>query len=531
MSSFFPNSPASPFSGASPVELHLKTDNFSENEGIALLRDENENLTTLKFRVERPWRDVFHLSSYTEVIIEKENPQGRIEKLKVYIQSDELNALQNDSITKVFFYTTGGERAPSMEKPPIKESTPPPQQQTAASAASTSSAVPPAAATSSSSTVPPAAAPEQKPAEPKLDREERVQRDVDAYRAKNYDLEHGLYTNEEEVLTSLKNRQDEADEQMKNEKEGRIVIDENTETKYQGFLRRKVEELTIHPANPADSGEIGGIPFHLATIQGRKPEQQDFSLVKEITIQLGDGKEYKAQLFGVFDGHGLRDDAAKFVAANTDSYLKANLEKFNKDGLSKLGIENALKQTYIDLDDKYFELTRTERYTYTELSGTTVNLTMVLNGQLWDANIGDTRAIKCTSGETRQISEDSKPTNPHAQKGIEKRGGKTDGRRVEPISKDTSGDIGVTRAVGDPEYPLSARCKITCHDIEFKDNESIWVLIACDGLWDVCSSKQAAEFLLKYKNEAHVKLIKGAFVSGSTDNITILTFELKPPVK
>ena len=52
-----------------------------------------------------------------------------------------------------------------------------------------------------------------------------------------------------------------------------------------------------------------------------------------------------------------------------------------------------------------------------------------------------------------------------------------------------------------------------------------FVIVACDGLWDVIQDQQAVDFVLKYqedKENISQHLINEALRRGSTDNITVV---------
>jgi serine/threonine protein phosphatase PrpC len=132
------------------------------------------------------------------------------------------------------------------------------------------------------------------------------------------------------------------------------------------------------------------------------------------------------------------------------------------------------------------------------------------------ANCGDARAtIIRSGGGAVQISKDHKPTDPDE---AEKLKGKTfvTGGKV-------GGVLGVSRAFGDfslKEYitvePQIAKTEITPHDSA--------LIIACDGLWDVCSNNDVSQITkgLPTAQAMAEELVKQALERGSTDNVSVL---------
>ena len=66
--------------------------------------------------------------------------------------------------------------------------------------------------------------------------------------------------------------------------------------------------------------------------------------------------------------------------------------------------------------------------------------------------------------------------------------------------------------------------------------EDQFLILACDGLWDVVTHREAVDFVLKEFADAKYEsidlhatteaLVKHAFDKGSTDNITVLIVTL-----
>lgn len=135
-----------------------------------------------------------------------------------------------------------------------------------------------------------------------------------------------------------------------------------------------------------------------------------------------------------------------------------------------------------------------------EDSGTTALAALVLGSSLVVANAGDSRAVLCRRGRAIELTQDHKPNSPFEAQRIRDAGGTV---CIEGL---LNGELSVSRAIGDYfstdlKYidstgtlflgPLTAEPDVATHVITPEDE---FVLLACDGLWDVFSSQRAVEF-------------------------------------
>jgi protein phosphatase 2C len=148
-------------------------------------------------------------------------------------------------------------------------------------------------------------------------------------------------------------------------------------------------------------------------------------------------------------------------------------------------------------------------------------------------NLGDCRAVVSENGYAIPLSKDHKPDWPDENKRITAINGKIehfDGAwRV-------NGDLSVSRVLGDIEHvpyvsnhPESHIYKISC-DADF-------IIIACDGLWDVLQNHDAVNFVQRSLddnthggytgNDIANKLAQYAIDNGSTDNVSVIIIYLK----
>jgi serine/threonine protein phosphatase PrpC len=127
-----------------------------------------------------------------------------------------------------------------------------------------------------------------------------------------------------------------------------------------------------------------------------------------------DGDDIPARLIGVFDGHGGAK-CSEWIKNHITKYLQEHLSHFTEEELSQDNILEAIKVTCTNLNRKL------PRYIK---DGTTACFAVIIEGKLYIANIGDSRALLVTKdGETIQITRDASFSEEHYRKRAEKRGG------------------------------------------------------------------------------------------------------------
>lgn len=151
------------------------------------------------------------------------------------------------------------------------------------------------------------------------------------------------------------------------------------------------------------------------------------------------------------------------------------------------------------------------------------------------ANVGDCRAVLGRRGRAFELSKDHKPNCSSERTRIERLGGVIyDGY--------LNGQLSVSRAIGDwhmkgskgSAVPLSAEPEL--QEIELAEEDE-FLIIGCDGLWDVMSSQCAVttarkELMLHNDPErCSRELVREAFKRNSCDNLTVIVvcFSTDPP--
>jgi protein phosphatase 1L len=295
------------------------------------------------------------------------------------------------------------------------------------------------------------------------------------------------------------------------------------------YAMQQMEQEPAKPfqylAAPGDWGmqeeRIGGYSVGIAHAQGRRPTMEDEHLATSFTLAVG-GRRYPVQLFGIFDGHGGRD-AARFVRDNLRAKLQEALVECNSGRLSEEGIWNALKKTTTQLNEEF-----KQRCGQTaNAQGTTATIAMILDGNLWTANVGDARTVLDNQGTPFQLTEDAKPDDPRYKKGIEKRGGSV--VTVDGVAR-INRVLAVARAIGDNAVRgVNPSPKITKKPLsEIRPGSHL--ILCCDGVYDVARTKDVVHAVRTHRNTSAGNLARNIIYSshqaGSTDNLSALVVKL-----
>ncbi|EME47307.1 hypothetical protein DOTSEDRAFT_122989 [Dothistroma septosporum NZE10] len=136
---------------------------------------------------------------------------------------------------------------------------------------------------------------------------------------------------------------------------------------------------------------------------------------------------------------------------------------------------------------------------------------------LYTANVGDARIVLCRNGKALRLSYDHKGSDENEGKRIAGAGGLILNNRV-------NGVLAVTRALGDAYmkdlvtgHPYTTETVIQPDIDEF-------LILACDGLWDVCSDQEAVDLIrgIHDPQVASKTLVDHALARFSTDNLSCM---------
>ncbi|PIN17220.1 Serine/threonine protein phosphatase [Handroanthus impetiginosus] len=258
---------------------------------------------------------------------------------------------------------------------------------------------------------------------------------------------------------------------------------------------------------------------------GPKPYMEDeYICVDNLSEHLGTANGFPSPgaFYGVFDGHG-GTDAASFTRKNI---LKFIIEDFHFPN----GVKRALKNAYVKADHALADAKHLDRS-----SGTTALTALILGRTLIIANAGDSRAVLGKRGRAIELSKDHKPNCTSERLRIEKLGGVIyDGY--------LNGQLSVARALGDwhMKGPKGSKCPLSSEP-ELEETvlteEDEFLIMGCDGLWDVMSSQYAVTVVRKGlmthndPEKCSRELVREALKRNTCDNLTVVVvcFSPDPP--
>ncbi|KAK5845067.1 probable protein phosphatase 2C 27 isoform X1 [Gossypium arboreum] len=226
--------------------------------------------------------------------------------------------------------------------------------------------------------------------------------------------------------------------------------------------------------------------------------------------------------YGVFDGHG-GTDAAIFIRENILKFIV-------EDSHFPICVAKAIKSAFLKADYAFADASSLDIS-----SGTTALTALIFGRTLIIANAGDCRAVLGRRGRAIEMSKDHKPNCTSERLRIEKLGGVIyDGY--------LNGQLSVARALGDwhmkgpkgSACPLSAEPELQETDLSDEDE---FLIMGCDGLWDVMSSQCAVtmarkELMLHNDPErCSRELVREALKRNTCDNLTVIVvcFSAEPP--
>eukprot|EP01066_Platyproteum_vivax_P010779 Platyproteum_vivax@DN4861_c0_g1_i1.p1 len=254
-----------------------------------------------------------------------------------------------------------------------------------------------------------------------------------------------------------------------------------------------------HCLYPEDIFQIGDLQFTvlrfntgLGSDQGFRSTMEDEELAAQ---DLAISEVRDSSYFAVYDGHGGRECAA-YVRAHLHQAIRRKAVTVGQPGgLDSvadvcLKFSSCLNDAFRETDEAFLaRQSKAEKG-----SGCAAVGVVVLGGHLFCANCGDSRAVLCRGGVAVQLSSDHKPDREDEHQRIEAAGGFVSFRRV-------LGRLAVSRALGDYDY------KHIAHDqlplvisepevrVERLTMADEFMLLACDGLFDVFDSQDAVTFI------------------------------------
>ena len=226
-------------------------------------------------------------------------------------------------------------------------------------------------------------------------------------------------------------------------------------------------------------------------------------------------------LFAVFDAHsgsdvaeqGCREYGAELARQLGDGPLPARDE-----------VLAAMSRTYLDINRRMLEI---------EVVGGATAVVVLLQfagdgrATLYSANVGDARGVLSERGAATRFSRDFKPFDADEYARIQGLGGFVslrDGGRV-------CDDLALSRALGDAHISTFVEPLAHVNAIDLDVDATPFLILACDGVWDVLSDQQAVDAVAAqapHYERGAAALRDLAFAHGSDDNVSALVIDLTP---
>lgn len=276
------------------------------------------------------------------------------------------------------------------------------------------------------------------------------------------------------------------------------LSEKSAESAQKGWVRLRPDQR--HWLQPHDTMRVGTLEFQVLRFNSAAHSEQGFRATmedEEILLQdIATSNWRHCSFFGVYDGHGGRE-CVTFVRQWLHLNFVAALHK--RGGLDKSvqvhhDIQECLSQGFEETDRQFLASAEALKAG----SGCAAVVACVVGGWIWCANLGDSRALLCRDGRAVALSLDHKPDRDDEAERIQSAGGFVSFRRV-------LGRLAVSRAFGDAEYKNVGRDKVGTDKplviaepeirLEKMTSEDEFLLLGCDGLFDVFGSQEAVDFV------------------------------------
>ncbi len=265
---------------------------------------------------------------------------------------------------------------------------------------------------------------------------------------------------------------------------------------------------------------------------GHRPTMEDScAIVQHLNISgltdVSDADLFPQSYFGVYDGHGGAEassylsrflhsaivDGIEEVAPALSKIIK-NEKTSSSDEARKSAAESAdrliietIKRAFTNTDDNYIANSEFPQH------GSTATTALLLGNRVYCSNTGDSRTMLCRNFQPLPLTNDHKPSREDEANRIKSAGGFVIGNRV-------MGELAVSRAFGDADFKKGIQSIIEEEgtasnneiagnqdwdkpliiaepDIEVTTitNEDQFLLLACDGLFDVFTYEDIVTFV------------------------------------
>ncbi|KAL6030261.1 hypothetical protein STEG23_027076, partial [Scotinomys teguina] len=271
-------------------------------------------------------------------------------------------------------------------------------------------------------------------------------------------------------------------------------------------------------------GQGNGLRYGLSSMQGWRVEMED---AHTAVIGLPSGLETWS-FFAVYDGHA-GSQVAKYCCEHLLDHITNNQDFKGSAGAPSVeNVKNGIRTGFLEIDEHMRVMS--EKKHGADRSGSTAVGVLISPQHTYFINCGDSRGLLCRNRKVHFFTQDHKPSNPLEKERIQNAGGSVMIQRV-------NGSLAVSRALGDFDYKcvhgkgpteqlVSPEPEV--HDIERSEEDDQFIILACDGIWDVMGNEELCDFvrsrlevtddLEKVCNE----VVDTCLYKGSRDNMSVI---------
>uniref|UniRef100_A0A7S0XEJ1 Protein-serine/threonine phosphatase n=1 Tax=Chromulina nebulosa TaxID=96789 RepID=A0A7S0XEJ1_9STRA len=332
--------------------------------------------------------------------------------------------------------------------------------------------------------------------------------------------------------------------------------------------------LTDHILVGRTGFSVNRYDYGLSEEIGFRPTMEDAcTIVQHLNISSLNVPSLSPQsFFGVFDGHGgnqashylsqnLHINIADGLLGESGEMLKL-LQDIDPSELINMNdnyppiqlldevVIRSLKQTFLRTDNDFINKSTNSQH------GSTATTALILGARLYAANVGDSRVILCRNFKAISMTQDHKPSREDECKRIRDAGGFVINNRV-------MGELAVSRAFGDSEFKKGIQGiveqDLATHQLRegveidttnwnqplivadpdiqatnISENDQ-FLLLACDGLFDVFTPEDIVTFVKSNMEEHHDSqrccqnlTYEAIRKRNSRDNVSVILIILNP---
>lgn len=222
--------------------------------------------------------------------------------------------------------------------------------------------------------------------------------------------------------------------------------------------------------------------------------------------------------FAIYDGHsGIR------AAAYSQEYLQKNI--FSTQAFLDGDYVSALIEGFEITDRQWLQIAIENDYE----DGTTATVVLIVNNEVYVANVGDSTAILSREFRPYVLSLDHKPSLKEEVKRIKEAGGWI-GKRKNGQTLRVMGDLAMTRSIGDKRLKIPNKLVIATPSVThlvLKPTDQ-FIIIGSDGIWDGITHQNAISVVSEYlrAQDAAENLFEIA-ARSSGDNLTCIVIFIR----